>query len=199
MHGSFGGVAVAPLCWTEKLADPVLIAACRYGTLAVISFGLAVAFRLYQEVWSNAIVVAGFFGVEVRCWLLLACAVTRCFCAASLAEEPIVGDSGRCAAFHHHEMSGSARNLSTHPSNPLSHVQHSKEWWLGATMSTLVPVVYAFTGGMRASLVTDAGQVCPAHVAATPLALVVLAWQARDDRCSALPVLTTDVLSRCRW
>jgi hypothetical protein len=45
----------------------MLITACRYGTLAVISFGLAVAFRLYQEVWSNAIVIAGFFGVEVRC------------------------------------------------------------------------------------------------------------------------------------
>jgi hypothetical protein len=51
-------------CWLAWL---------RYGTLAVISFGLAVAFRLYQEVWSNAIVVAGFFGVEVWhacCWLL---------------------------------------------------------------------------------------------------------------------------------
>ena len=42
-------------------------------------------------------------------------------------------------------------------------MQHSKEWWLGATMSTLIPVVYAFTGGMRASLVTDAGQVCDAY------------------------------------
>ena len=37
----------------------------RYGSMATLSFGLAVLFRLYQEVWSNALVVAGFYGVEV--------------------------------------------------------------------------------------------------------------------------------------
>lgn len=71
----------------------------RYGTLAVVSFGLAVAFRLYQEVWSNALVVGGFFGPT-----------------------------------------------------------HSTEFWLGCCLSTLIPVIYAFTGGMRASVVTDTGQ-----------------------------------------
>jgi hypothetical protein len=38
----------------------------RYGSLATLSFGLAVFFRLFQEVWSNAIVVAGFYG-DVVC------------------------------------------------------------------------------------------------------------------------------------
>ena len=61
----------------------MLITACRYGTLAVISFGLAVAFRLYQEVWSNAIVIAGFFGVEVRCWLLLVPQSAACYAATT--------------------------------------------------------------------------------------------------------------------
>jgi hypothetical protein len=27
-----------------------------------VGFGLAVLFRLYQEVWSNALVVGGFYG-----------------------------------------------------------------------------------------------------------------------------------------
>jgi len=34
----------------------------KYGPLACISFCAALLFRLYQEVWSNAIVVAGFYG-----------------------------------------------------------------------------------------------------------------------------------------
>lgn len=38
----------------------------RYGSLAVLAFGLAVFFRLFQEVWSNALVVAGFYGDPVR-------------------------------------------------------------------------------------------------------------------------------------
>lgn len=37
-------------------------------------------------------------------------------------------------------------------------VQHTKEWWLGACLSTAIPVIYSFTGGMRASLVTDVAQ-----------------------------------------
>ncbi len=31
----------------------------RYGSLATLAFGLAVLFRLYQEVWSNAVVSRG--------------------------------------------------------------------------------------------------------------------------------------------
>jgi SSS family solute:Na+ symporter len=38
----------------------------RYGSLATVSFGLAVLFRLFQEVWSNALVVGGFYGLPVR-------------------------------------------------------------------------------------------------------------------------------------
>ena len=38
-------------------------------------------------------------------------------------------------------------------------VQHSKTWWLGATLSTAIPVIYSFSGGMRASIMTDATQV----------------------------------------
>lgn len=34
--------------------------------MATLAFGLAVLFRLYQEVWSNALVVAGFYGDEVK-------------------------------------------------------------------------------------------------------------------------------------
>ncbi|WIA39871.1 hypothetical protein OEZ86_013316 [Tetradesmus obliquus] len=34
----------------------------RYGGLAAIAFGLAVAYRLEQEVWSNSLVVASFYG-----------------------------------------------------------------------------------------------------------------------------------------
>ncbi|CAL8463500.1 g3034 [Coccomyxa elongata] len=71
----------------------------RYGPLATLSFGLAVLFRLYQEVWSNAVVVAPWYG-------------------------------------------------------PL----HSKEWWLAATLSTSIPVIYSFSGGMRASIMTDTTQ-----------------------------------------
>lgn len=37
-------------------------------------------------------------------------------------------------------------------------MQHTKEWWLGACLSTAIPVVYSVTGGMRASLVTDVAQ-----------------------------------------
>ena len=40
-----------------------------------------------------------------------------------------------------------------------AHVQHSKTWWLGATLSTAIPVIYSFSGGMRASIMTDATQV----------------------------------------
>eukprot|EP00891_Asterochloris_glomerata_P000355 jgi/Astpho2/355/Aster-02232 len=71
----------------------------RYGSLATLAFGLAVLFRLYQEVWSNAVVVASFFGTT-----------------------------------------------------------HSASWWLGAIFSTLIPVIYALSGGMRASIVTDVAQ-----------------------------------------
>lgn len=35
---------------------------------------------------------------------------------------------------------------------------HSREWWLGAVLSTAIPVIYSFTGGMRASIMTDATQ-----------------------------------------
>ena len=34
----------------------------RYGTAALLSFAMAVVFRLYQEIWSNAIVIADFYG-----------------------------------------------------------------------------------------------------------------------------------------
>lgn len=37
-------------------------------------------------------------------------------------------------------------------------MQHSKEWWLAATLSTSIPVIYSFSGGMRASIMTDATQ-----------------------------------------
>ena len=37
-------------------------------------------------------------------------------------------------------------------------MQHTKEWWLGACLSTAIPVIYSVTGGMRASLVTDVAQ-----------------------------------------
>ena len=36
---------------------------------------------------------------------------------------------------------------------------HSTNWWLGACLSTLIPVIYSFTGGMRASVMTDMSQV----------------------------------------
>ena len=39
--------------------------------------------------------------------------------------------------------------------------QHSKGWWLGAVLSTAIPVLYSFSGGMRASLMTDATQARP--------------------------------------
>ena len=37
-------------------------------------------------------------------------------------------------------------------------LQHSTEWWLAACLSTLVPVIYSVSGGMRASIVTDVMQ-----------------------------------------
>ena len=45
----------------------------RYGSMATLAFGLAVLFRLYQEVWSNALVVAGFYGAEVPLPLTTLC------------------------------------------------------------------------------------------------------------------------------
>jgi Na+/proline symporter len=36
----------------------------RYGSMACITFFLAILYRLEQEVWSNALVVASFYGVE---------------------------------------------------------------------------------------------------------------------------------------
>lgn len=47
----------------------------RYGSMATLAFGLAVLFRLYQEVWSNALVVAGFYGDEVRSPVCLALSI----------------------------------------------------------------------------------------------------------------------------
>ncbi|KAF6258847.1 hypothetical protein COO60DRAFT_1622110 [Scenedesmus sp. NREL 46B-D3] len=45
----------------------------RYGGLAAIAFGLAVAYRLEQEVWSNSLVVASFYGpVHSTSWWLAA-------------------------------------------------------------------------------------------------------------------------------
>ena len=43
----------------------------RYGPLATVSFFLAVTFRLYQEVWSNALVVSEFYGEynSLQWWL----------------------------------------------------------------------------------------------------------------------------------
>ena len=38
-------------------------------------------------------------------------------------------------------------------------IQHSKGWWLGGVLSTAIPVIYSFSGGMRASIMTDATQV----------------------------------------
>eukprot|EP00879_Flechtneria_rotunda_P010733 GHRR01011215.1.p1 GENE.GHRR01011215.1~~GHRR01011215.1.p1 ORF type:complete len:596 (+),score=197.04 GHRR01011215.1:814-2601(+) len=41
----------------------------RYGGLAALAFGLAVAYRLEQEVWSNSLVVASFYGpVQSPAW-----------------------------------------------------------------------------------------------------------------------------------
>ena len=46
----------------------------RYGSLATLAFGLAVLFRLYQEVWSDALVVGGFYGDEVISLKSIRCA-----------------------------------------------------------------------------------------------------------------------------
>lgn len=43
-------------------------------------------------------------------------------------------------------------------SGALCCVQHSKEWWLAAVLSTCIPVIYSFSGGMRASIMTDTTQ-----------------------------------------
>ena len=50
----------------------------RYGSTATLAFGLAVLFRLYQEVWSNALVVAGFYGDVVRMHSPIAIACLCC-------------------------------------------------------------------------------------------------------------------------
>lgn len=52
----------------------------------------------------------------------------------------------------------SARTLSFHA------LQGSAQWWTAAILSTVLPLIYSYTGGMRASLVTDAVQVGPEHV-----------------------------------
>ena len=44
----------------------------------------------------------------------------------------------------------------------MPHLQHSTEWWLAVCLSTLVPVIYSVSGGMRASLVTDVLQAAAA-------------------------------------
>lgn len=55
----------------------------RYGSMATLAFGLAVLFRLYQEVWSNALVVAGFYG-DVVCLCSLVCFEMLANCAFML-------------------------------------------------------------------------------------------------------------------
>ncbi|EIE27477.1 hypothetical protein COCSUDRAFT_64250 [Coccomyxa subellipsoidea C-169] len=105
----------------------------RYGPLATLSFGIAVLFRLYQEVWSNAVVVAPWFG-------------------------------------------------------PL----HSKEWWLGAVLSSSIPVIYSFSGGMRASIMTDTTQlvICVAFFIALLAVLgskMPTAWDWNPNGACALP------------
>lgn len=54
----------------------------RYGSMATLAFGLAVLFRLYQEVWSNALVVAGFYGDVVHNSVCIALSRNRLSCAA---------------------------------------------------------------------------------------------------------------------
>ena len=54
----------------------------RYGSMATLAFGLAVLFRLYQEVWSNALVVAGFYGDVVRMCSPICLALANCMYAA---------------------------------------------------------------------------------------------------------------------
>ena len=36
---------------------------------------------------------------------------------------------------------------------------HSAAWWAAACVSTAIPALYCFTGGMRAALLTDVYQV----------------------------------------
>ncbi|GFH06086.1 uncharacterized protein HaLaN_00658, partial [Haematococcus lacustris] len=50
------GLSTASLeAWLTAISE-------RYGPTATLAFGLAVLYRLYQEVWSNSLVVGGFFG-----------------------------------------------------------------------------------------------------------------------------------------
>lgn len=57
----------------------------RYGSMATLAFGLAVLFRLYQEVWSNALVVAGFYGAVVCTPVCFALWTKLSLCAAVAA------------------------------------------------------------------------------------------------------------------
>lgn len=62
---------VTPLCSPFPLFPHQKAVFDRYGPLATLSFFLALIFRLYQEVWSNALVVASFYGEydSVQWWL----------------------------------------------------------------------------------------------------------------------------------
>ncbi len=113
-----------------------------------VGFGLAVLFRLYQEVWSNALVVGGFYGAP-RHRILLA-TTTRDGLAAATLRSALNG-----------AHAGVVCRTAVEPWACLSRAgpTHSTSWWLGACLSTLIPVIYSFTGGMRASVMTDMSQV----------------------------------------
>ena len=74
-------------------------------------------------------------------------------------------------------------------------LQHSKEWWLGACLSTVIPVIYSLTGGMRASLITDVAQsvVCIGFLVAM---LIVLGINAPASFGSYNPAGIPDFLYR---
>lgn len=152
----------------------------RYGSMATLAFGLAVLFRLYQEVWSNALVVAGFYGDVVRiaslCWQT-ACSccccdaqVTQshhgsplqgiCLCSPQAATPTVSSIMPLTPFTSKHAELKTCTSASQQSALAEAHlpVQHTKEWWLGACLSTAIPVIYSFTGGMRASLVTDVAQ-----------------------------------------
>lgn len=82
-----------------------------YGSPATLSFMAAITYRLFNEVWSNSIVVGSFYGEY-----------------------------------------------------------HSPSWWAAVILSTAIPAVYVFIGGMRSSLTSDAIQ---AFLAAVLLFIVL--------------------------
>jgi len=97
----------------------------KYGSVALVLFALALFYRLWQEVWSNARVIAGFYTNDPS------------------AAQAALGGGGMEPDYGNQDL---------------------KEWFMGGTISVVIPLIYVMMGGMRSSLISDCIQALMAMI-----------------------------------